>query len=308
MQSIQQERQSVQLEINAIQKAQMNNTQAIQKTETEIAEKLKLQASFQKGAQSFIRDGNKLRTIIHDKEVQASNHQNELAVIQLESMNCEQRINAMNGRLAQVNSVLDEKNALIGKYEQEMRQNNDLLSKKAAEIDALNKKYDQMTAGSEDSNMGPLEATIYNLTKSIQLKEHECLTLQQYWLRAQNELVAMSKKSLEITDEIQNLRMRLTVLNRKKMVVNSAFETEEKEIKEHNRNIRHLQNEMVKVNTILSKQSSLYDKLEESNLEMEQKFRNKLKDAELDSIHMETQLDQLKAEKEQALVGLIEAE
>jgi hypothetical protein len=44
--------------------------------------------------------------------------------------------------------------------------------------------------------------------------------------------VTMSKKSVEHTDEIQNLRMRLTVLNRKKIVVNNAFETEETQIKE----------------------------------------------------------------------------
>jgi hypothetical protein len=68
--------------------------------------------------------------------------------------------------------------------------------------------------------MGPLEATIYNLTKAIQLKEKENLELQQYWLRAQNELVTIEKKSSEYTDEIQNLRMRATVLHRKKMVVN----------------------------------------------------------------------------------------
>lgn len=68
--------------------------------------------------------------------------------------------------------------------------------------------------------MGPLEATIYNLSKAIQKKEQECLEIQQYWLRAQNELVSIGKKSAETTDDIQNLRMRLTVLNRKKMVVN----------------------------------------------------------------------------------------
>jgi hypothetical protein len=65
---------------------------------------------------------------------------------------------------------------------------------------------------------------------------------------------------------------------------------------------------MVKVNTILSKQSNIYEKLEESNLEMEQKFRNKLKDAELESIELEAHLEKLKGEKEEALQGLIEAE
>ncbi|KAI8928706.1 hypothetical protein BC831DRAFT_497372 [Entophlyctis helioformis] len=118
----------------------------------------------------------------------------------------------------------------------------------------------------------------------------------------------MTKKSLEITDETQSLKMRLTVLNRKKMVVNNAFETEEKEIREHNRNIRQLQNDMVKINTLLSKQTNVYGQLEEVNLELEQEFRATLKQAEIESIHMETQLEELKEEKSRALTGLVEAE
>ncbi|KAJ3307214.1 Coiled-coil domain-containing protein 40 [Kappamyces sp. JEL0829] len=305
---VQQEYATVQAEIIAVQKATAQTTLSVQTLEREIAEKLKTQSSFQKGAQSAIKDGNKVRQLIHEKETAVTNHLNELSVIKLESLAAETRIDAMKEQLKKVDGEISEKNSLIGKYEQEMRQNNDLLSKRASEMDLLNKKYDQLTSGNVDSHMGPLEATIYNLTKSIHLKESECLQLQQYWLRAQNELVSISKKAVEHTDDIQNLRMRLTVLNRKKMVVNNAFETEEKQIKEHNRNIRQLQNEMIKVNTILSKQSSIYERLEESNLEMEQKFRNKLKDAELESIELEAQLEKLKDEKEEALQGLIESE
>jgi coiled-coil domain-containing protein 40 len=156
--------------------------------------------------------------------------------------------------------------------------------------------------------MGTLEATIYNFNKAIQQKEQECFELQRFWLRAQNEMVAMSMKSNEITDVTQNLRMRLTVLNRKKMVVNDAFKSEEMESKYHTRNIRQLQNDMVKVNNLLSKQTGVFGQLEESNLELEQMFRARLKEAEVESIQMEASLKALKNEKEKALKGLIEAE
>lgn len=305
---LQQEANAVQAEINAVQKARTQTTLRIQQLEKQIAEKLKTLSSYQKGAQSSQRDGNKLRAIIHEKESATVNYQNEISVIHLEALNAETRCASMRDQLKNVDKEISEKNSLIEKYEQEIRRNNDMLSKRASEMDLLNKKYDQLSSGGADTNMGPLEATIHNLSKSIALKETECLQLQQYWLRAQNELVTMSKQGVEFTDEIQNLRMRLTVLNRKKLVVNNAFETEEKQIKTHNRNIRQLQTEMIKVNTILSKQSDIYEKLEETNLEMEQKFRNKLKDAELESIDLESHLDRLKKEKEEALQGLIESE
>lgn len=303
-----QERTAIQAEINAIQKAHIQTTSIVQKLDDDIAEKLKTQSSVSKGAQSSMRSGNKLRHLIHEKESSAANYQNEISVIQLEVLGAENRIESMKNLLAKIVNDITDKNELIAKYEQEIRQNNDSLSKRASEMDSLNKKYDQMTSGSVDSHMGPLEAVIHNLGKSIQLKETECLQLQHYWLKAQNELVTISKKAVEYTDEIQNLRMRLTVLNRKKMVVNNAFETEEKQIREHNRNIRQLQNEMIKINTILSKQSNIFEKLEETNLEMEHKFRHKLKDAELESITLEGQLEKLKEEKEEALIGLLESE
>ncbi|KAJ3260019.1 Coiled-coil domain-containing protein 40 [Boothiomyces macroporosus] len=308
LQASQQERVAVQMEVNQVQKLTALNAVKTQKLDKEIAEKLKLQLSFQKGAQGSLKDGAKLRQIIHEKEAAAANFHNELSLINLEALNAEERIKTIKEQLKAVDAEMAEKNQLIGKYEQEIRQNNDLLSKKASEMDSLNKKYDQMTSGSQDAHMGPLEATIYNLTKAIQQKESEILELQQYWLKAQNEMVTIGKNSLDITDEIQNLRMRLTVLNRKKMVVNNAFDTEEKQIKESNRNIKQLQIDMVKVNALLSKQSSVYEKIEESNLEIEQKFRGKLKDAELESIQLEAQLEKIKQEKEEALVGLIEAE
>ena len=56
-----------------------------------------------------------------------------------------------------------------------------------------------------------------------------------------------------------------------------SFESEEKQIKEYQSNIRKLQNDMVKINILLSKQSSIQSQLEENNLELEQEFRAKLK-------------------------------
>jgi hypothetical protein len=156
--------------------------------------------------------------------------------------------------------------------------------------------------------MGTFEATIHNLSKSISNKDQDCFELQRFWLRAQNEMVIMSTTSNDITDEIQNLRMRLKVLNRKKMVVNDAFNCEETETKERMRNIRQLQNDMVKVNSLLCRQGGIYGQLEESNLELEQMFRLRLKEAEMESIQMEANLEDLKGEKENALKALIEAE
>lgn len=65
---------------------------------------------------------------------------------------------------------------------------------------------------------------------------------------------------------------------------------------------------MIKINTIITKQASVQAQLEENNLDLEQEFRARLKDSELESYRLEGQIMATKDEKERALHGLIEAE
>ena len=65
---------------------------------------------------------------------------------------------------------------------------------------------------------------------------------------------------------------------------------------------------MVKINTLLSRQSQVQSVLEENNLGLEQEFRVRLKTAELESVRMENRIEELREEKKRALQGLVEAE
>ncbi|TPX58301.1 hypothetical protein PhCBS80983_g03231 [Powellomyces hirtus] len=305
---VMQERQSLQLELSTVQKQTRLAVTATQKLSDEIAEHLQAQLSISKGAQGTRRDNSKLRIAIHEKESTIAQVQNDLGHIRLETLNVTARIRSMKDAVAVLDKELADRNGLVEKYELEIRRRNDELGKKQGEVDLLNKKYDQLTAKNQDESMGPLEATIHNLSKLVQQKEKECTHLSQFWLRSQNELVSLTKRTGEVSDETQELRMRLTVLSRKKMVVNNAFDTELKEIREHQRNIRQLQHDMVKINTLLTRHAVVQNKLEENNLDLEQEFRGKLKHAELESIHLEQNVIDLKSEKQRALQGLIEAE
>lgn len=217
-----QERQALQLELAAVQKQTRQTVLATQKLQDEIAEHLQAQLSISKGAQGTRKDNTRLRAQIHEKESTIAQVQNDLSHIRLETLNVTSRIRGMNEKLQSLDAELAERNSVIEKYEVEIRRRNDELGKKQGEVDLLNKKYDQLMAKNQDESVGPLEATIHNMSKLLQQKEKECTELSQFWLRSQNELVAMTKRTAEVADETQDLRMRLTVLNRKKMVVNSA--------------------------------------------------------------------------------------
>lgn len=247
------------------------------KIEREINENLQSQASIEKGSDGARKDANKIYDVVHGKEALIAQVQNELSHVKLESQSMDTRLDQKKGAIKKLDDKLKEQNTAMEKYESEIRRRNDELGKKQAEIDALNKKYDQLTGKSSEDSMGPLEATIFNVSRLIEQKEKECTELSQYWIRAQNELVDFSKKSSDLVESTQDSKMRLSILTRKKMTVNSQFETQEKEIADHKRNIRKLQNDMMKINELLSGQANAQSKLEQGNLTLEIEFRARLK-------------------------------
>lgn len=88
---------------------------------------------------------------------------------------------------------MKEKDSLVERYEVEIRRRNDEIERKQSEVDRLNKKLDQLQSNMKEENMGPLEATIHNLTNEIAKKTKENSELQYYWLRSQTELVNLTK-------------------------------------------------------------------------------------------------------------------
>ncbi len=124
--------------------------------------------------------------------------------------------------LSSLNEEYTTQNKLIEKHELEMKRRTDEVTKKQSEIDILNKKYDVLMKNLDEST-GPLESIIKNLTRDINNKEREGQQLQNFWLRAQNELVVLVKRCSEINDEIQSMKMKLNVLSRKKLVLDSMF-------------------------------------------------------------------------------------
>lgn len=302
------EKNTLQQETLSIIKSTQQVKKNIQLLEEEIADRLQFQLTLEKGSAGSKKDGAKLRAMIHEKESTIYNIDNQAGVMKLEALNISGRIASLKASMTKIEEESKKRNKLIENYERDFKIKGDELEKKQSEMEFLNKKLDALTSGNKDESMGPLEVTIHSLAKSIVAKEKECMDLSQFWLKAQNELVNMTRKSFVVAEEIQDFSMKLSVLDRKKMTINTAFENEAKEIKEHNREIKKLQTEMVKINQLLSRQSNMQNQLEEHNLELEQEFRARLKQAEMDSYQLEEKVQTLQGEREKGLSGILEAE
>jgi len=43
--------------------------------------------------------------------------------------------------------------------------------------------------------------------------------MQQVWIRSQTDLIKLSKKNSEMSEEIQDLKMRSSILDRKRLII-----------------------------------------------------------------------------------------
>ena len=65
---------------------------------------------------------------------------------------------------------------------------------------------------------------------------------------------------------------------------------------------------MIKLNQMLHYETGAFESLEKDNILTENEFVGNLKEAELNSIQMQSKLDSLKEEKERLLHSLVESE
>ncbi|ORX78919.1 hypothetical protein BCR32DRAFT_281838 [Anaeromyces robustus] len=281
---------------------------ATKKIDEEIMNLLQDQLYLKKGAQGAKRDRSNLKIKINEKEDVIAKTENEIVKLELQSLHLENKLDKLKEKSQEIGNEMENKKKLIDKYELEIKRQNTVIEKKQSEIDALNKKFDELKTINDEEYVGPMEATINNLIKAVAQKEKEYYEMQQLWIRSQTDIIKLTKKNSKMSEEIQDLKMRSTILDRKRIIINSKIENEEKEIKEHDRNINQLQHDMVKINTLISKNVDVQSKLVENNLDLENEFKAKLKESSINLLRLEEKLDSLKSEKEKAVNGLIETE
>lgn len=173
--------------------------------------------------------------------MQVAQLQNELSKMRVDSLSTQANVQTLEQQLTTILEELREKDRLVEKYEQEIRRRNDEIERKQSEVDRLNRKYDQLASNHQvlifhtkphtpsqsqytnwvqDENTGPLEATIHNLTNEIAAKRRECASLQHYWLKAQTDMVNLSKEYQDLLGLIADLQGQYTILKQKRLRLN----------------------------------------------------------------------------------------
>lgn len=277
--------------------------------ELEILEHAGEQVTIEKGAQNVFKLTKKIAEQIHEKELQISEVENELARIRVDSLNTKAHIKELEETHKEFESELKEKDKLIEKYEQEIRKRHDEVEKKQLYIVRLNKKFESLTANKEDApETGPLEATINHLTKEINHKEKESNEMQRQWIKCQTELVGLMSQMEEKQEKVQELNSKETIMKQKRLRVERNYQEQVEEVKGIEKSIVHMQVRFSKLNELIAQHKKLKEELSNENFTIQEDFKEKLKELEERSISMDTQVVELKAEKERIFTEIIEYE
>ena len=267
------------------------------------------QLTIEKGTENTIKDTGSLLQQVQDKEQEVTQFENELARIRVDTLNTQAHNDGLRQTLSSFDSDLQEKTELVARYEVEIRKRNNEIEKKQSEVDRLNRRYSALVGAQEaPESTGPLEATIYNLQKSIAAKTAENTELQKRWITLQTELVNIVTTSNEKSERLQELHSTNAILQQKKMRQELALQSETKEIAELDGGIRKLHQDMKRLNELLSKNDQLQAKLTDENFNLETDFVKKLKELEMQSIESEAQIQATSEEKNQLLNDIVEAE
>lgn len=305
-------------EVAAVEAKIQRVAQEIRRLEDEKLNTISEQTALDKSAQNLKLSVERRQAAIAEKEMAAASLENDLARIRVDTLNTTASNGVLRTRLDAMTSELKSKDTLIQKYEQEIRRRNDEIEKKELHVSQLNRKLDAMKekAGldkakaqqEEEEAVGPLEATIRELQAELATKSKESDEMQRQWIHGQTSLVGLENDNAAKSESILELKARLTILNQKRLKIDAQFDTQNRELRELQRAMDSMHNDMTKINALIAKHRGLKESLANDNHQLEQSFVHRLADMEQESLAMEAQVVALKEEKERLLTEVAESE
>ncbi|KAH7832548.1 putative Coiled-coil domain-containing protein 40 [Monocercomonoides exilis] len=306
--SAQHNKKMMQSESESLQgKLQKLQTEQIQ-VEDKISSFLDEQTSFDKFTKSTAANREKILEKVREKDLEAATVQNELECLKLDILNTQAHTSSIKKTLDALIKQLAEKDAIIEKFEVEIRRKNDEISKKQAEVDKLNRKYDAILQNKKEEDMGPLEATIHNLSKEIEKKKEECAELERNWMRLQMSLLSLMKQNDELDGSVRQLTAQETVLSQRKLRLEQQVKGETRELQELEEDVKKMYTQMEMLNSQIAKRNKDHDTLASSTIDLEARFVEKLRQLEEEAVKLEGSVEEERKGKEQMTQDIVECE
>ncbi|XP_028570733.2 coiled-coil domain-containing protein 40 [Podarcis muralis] len=295
-------------ELVLIRRELEKGSQNKQELENEIVGKLQDQLMSNKAAKYFLQLGIKLQNRLMALDMVIANAENDMAQTALDLTNTQCKLNMLEKKLSEVDKEMDYLNEQINHSEIEIAKRILLIGRKQGLINLYNKKLEMILSQLGGQELGPLEIEIKKLSKQIEDNDVEVVKLQKHWLNSQRELVKLTEVREQQLASLDMLKKEITIKEQKKVRIENEIQQEKNEMKDTERHMKNMTNDLVKLHLLINKNSENSEGLQQGNTIMENEFVRALKVAERESIEMQEKLDRLQEEKERLLNSLLEAE
>lgn len=180
--------------------------------------------------------------------------------------------------------------------ERQIKERHTLIAAKQLKVDKLNRTLADLSKknGDGEESQGPLENQRHAIQKNIEELDDQITQAQKSWIANQKALIKQQATQQEITAQADELRNKKSILEQKKMRLNNAVESHNKEIRQLQVALKNLDFEMGRLNGVFYKNTDNQKKLNNENKNIEYEFKQKLKELENQTIKLENQIAQKK--------------
>jgi chromosome segregation ATPase len=302
---------ALQAEISTVKKKIEKKSQEVVDKEQKVLHTLSQQTTLKKGSQAALQEIEVMKNKIREKELHVAQMENELARIRVDTLQTQAHNDVLKQTVAELEKELQSRDSLVEKMQQDIRRKHDEIERKQKQLDGLNRQYESIVAahGAETGeHVGPLEATVNNLSRAIAQKSSENDALQRTWIKLQTELVQCSNENQELQDGIQELRAQTTILQQKRNRLESATAKQRDEIKDLDRAKEQLHLELQRLNTLLSKNATSQEHLANETWWLQTDVVRRLAERQKEALQLEEKVAGIRAAKKELMEQILDAE
>jgi len=281
--------------------------------ENEVVSTLYDQKTLDRFGQATVKGIKERQRQLTEMDLQLAQLENETARAALSCEGIESSNTGSKRELENVAAELGDRQSDLRAFEAATRQNELSAERNETKMSLLNRDIgqilDRRTAeGAGRSDVTPQELERDRLSDTIQAIVKANAEKQQMWLARQSELVRINKLSQSQQETTEMVNSKVAVLSQKKYRVSRDIETNELELKTLQRAYASLQRDVVKLDTLISKNKGVQESLSNGNVLMETEFLRKLKDEELVSIQHQADIEATIDEKNSLLQAVLDSE
>ena len=267
------------------------------------------QKTIEKSSANLLKQTKVAYENISNKEVEIENYANEISRVRLDNLNTTTQNEVLQKKLDDLIGELKEKEVDVQEVEKKIKARLLKIQQKTLMVDRLNKDCANLKgSGDGDEFVGPVENLRDNIKKQIKEVDDETTNIQKDWITNQIELIKRQEEKSKFDRFNDELRTQKSVLDQKKIRINCDVEGHNKKIRDLEVAQKNQVFEMNKLNDMIYRNDERQEKLTTDNFNIEMEFKQKLKEMENESIKLENQITQLKEQKSDILIEVIEAE